>query len=116
MTCKLCESRPVPKNYGSPRKCAFDEKGAFTRDNWNCETINEMRRALLFRYTGEENGSIALFPLIDAPNEVNGYVVLTYDKNRGTVGGARIVCDEQDDLSLTLEIAESQLEQMGVSV
>ena len=115
MTCKLCQSRPVPESYGSPRKCAFDESGAFTSDNWNCETMNALRGALLFRYLDDDNGSIALFPLIDGPNDVSGYIVLTYYKSRGTIGGARIVNDDQPDIGLTLEIAESQLEQMGVT-
>ncbi len=41
--CKACKETPEPDYYGSPRKCAFDENGIFTEDNWNCVTANALR-------------------------------------------------------------------------
>ena len=41
--CTLCRETPVPSNFASLRKCAFDSRGVFTSDNWNCVTAGELR-------------------------------------------------------------------------
>jgi hypothetical protein len=40
--CPRCAADPQPANFGSPRKCAFDEQGHFTPDNWNCATLSAL--------------------------------------------------------------------------
>lgn len=41
--CRLCRETEVPSYFASPRRCAFDQKGIFTPDNWNCVTANKLR-------------------------------------------------------------------------
>lgn len=41
--CRLCKGTPIPENFGSSRKCAWDADGNFTKDNWNCVTEGKLR-------------------------------------------------------------------------
>jgi len=112
VTCALCDALPVPLNYASPRKCAFDSSGAFTRDNWNCETMNELRRTCELEDRNTDENSVYVIRQLggeDSENEENGHIVLTAYKRRGSVGGARIVVNDKPDLPLTLSVAEATL-------
>lgn len=116
MTCKLCQLRPVPENYGSPRRCAFGEFGEFIADNWNCETMNELRGAYIWKHRDDQvKGSICVLPVGEISGTSMGYLVLTYYKDRGETGGARIVQDDQPDVPLSRFIAEHMLGELGIA-
>jgi hypothetical protein len=106
MTCHLCKTRPVPEYYGSPRRCAFDERGNFTPDNWNCETMNDLHGKSIFHDTNRGDSSIVVITERGAPDEQDGHIVLTLYKRRGTVNGARVVGEGKPNALLTLAIAE----------
>jgi hypothetical protein len=98
----------------STRKCAFrSSDGGFNDDNWRCGTMNELRRlASLGDRCDESAGSIGIIKLPDGLS-VQGYLVLTWHKDRGRTGGARIVYEYADDVPLTREIAEEILHALG---
>jgi len=114
MSCKLCSTRPVPSCYGSPRKCAFDDSGNFTGNNWNCETANELRElmeagsdehsgtAYRTRYDDESIGVLA--------TENHGFIVATWYKERGRTGQIVLMCDANTPRPITVDEAESILE------
>lgn len=109
MTCKRCVKRGKPTNFGSDPKCAF-ESGIFSKNNWQCATISELRIfADDFGYTSRQNDeSIGVLKI---PERVgNGYLVMTWYKNRGAIGGALILDDEEPPKMLTLETAEEIIE------
>jgi hypothetical protein len=109
MTCKLCAERPVPDNYGSERKCAFDEQGMFTPENWMCETMNELRRRVRIA-SGSINDDVLL--IIDASSEgVSAWIALVIYKRRGRVESATLLSDGRSR-SLTLEDAENALKKL----
>lgn len=112
MSCELCRTRPVPSSYGSPRVCAFDDAGVFTTDNWNCETLNEIRWAL-----PDEPGEWASFKSRMDDESVGvtwladdlGWLIMTWYKGRGRVGRAVVMCDDSEPAPLRLEQAETHL-------
>lgn len=72
-----------------------------------CETMRELRS--FHDYTDrcdDSAGAISVIRVHDT-TEQPGYIVLTYYKDRGTVGGARVVQDDEPDQVLTLATAES---------
>lgn len=69
--------------------------------------MNELRT--LHDYNDRCDDSAGAISVIRVPDatEQPGYIVLTYYKDRGTVGGARVVSDDDPDQVLTLATAES---------
>jgi hypothetical protein len=112
VTCHLCDTRPVPESYGSERRCAFHANGVFTCDNWNCETINELRR-LAPIVTRHCDSTLAVIPALTPVDLDECHVVLNWYKERGSVSGARVILDDSEDAPLTLEIAEAILRKSG---
>lgn len=79
--CKRCKETPVPSNYGSPRKCAFNDAGVFTEDNWACVTALLLRdfmdsddstsgESLSVRRDDQSYGALYVPP---HPDDIGGY-------------------------------------------
>lgn len=99
MSCKLCKERGKTWE-GSDPKCAF-ETGVFNQDNWNCATMNRLReiaRAKGLTYINESE-SLGVIPFED------GYIILTWYKDRGRIGNTVIMCDSEPIKPLTEKIA-----------
>jgi hypothetical protein len=84
--------------------------------------MNELRGAYIWNHRDDNSGgSICVLPageLLAANSDDDnslGYIVLTYYKNRGTTGGARLVNDDKPDAPLTLVVAEHILKGLGVA-
>lgn len=89
------------------RKCAFTKGGRFTSDNWMCATMNRLRDAATFRHRDDlHSGSIAVVLLADREN-LQGYIVLSYAKERGSVGAAVVMNDDNPPKALTRSVAEA---------
>ena len=84
--CKKCEDRAKTWN-GSAPNCAFDERGVFSSDNWNCATMNELRKIAEEREQWNEDQYIAAIPIIGEGT----FVVLSWYKHRGRTEGAWFV-------------------------
>ena len=98
----------------SPVKCAF-EKGKFDHDNWNCETMNQLREHCDFER--RDDMSAACIGVIHIPDvkvedlPQQGYIVMTWYKQRGKTGQSYVMCDDDVPEPLTLETAEYVLAQ-----
>lgn len=112
MVCRLCKERGKTWE-GDDQVCAF-ENGVFSPKNWSCATMSKLRR--LSDELGHSDrdddscGSIGYVPLSDnyAPETYEGcggYIVMMWYKERGRVGHALFMTDE-DAEPLTLEHAE----------
>jgi hypothetical protein len=104
--CPLCKQRGK-RWSGSDPECAF-RSGVFSGDNWNCATMSCLRDVaeklgLCWR-NDDSAGSIGYVPAEE------GYIVMTWYKNRGQTGNALVVCDDQEHAPLSLEVAEDTLE------
>lgn len=109
MTCTLCKS--AAKLRG--RKCAFLGNGRFTSDNWNCDTMAALRGSALWSQRDDlHSGSIAVVLLPDA-EELRGYIVLSFYKDRGKVGAAVLMCDDEKPITLTRSIAEAAVRRLA---
>lgn len=107
--CKRCDQRGKPEYFGSNPQCAFSN-GIYSNKNWQCATINELRALIELHgiHTRQNDESIGV---LKVPDEVgNGFLVLNWYKNRGSVGGALILEDDEAPRYLTLEIAEAIIE------
>jgi hypothetical protein len=104
MTCKLCSTDTHPQNFAEPRKCAFDDAGQFTPNNWRCATMDKLRDlAREWGYTCRDDdyaGSIGVIASYD------GYIVMTWYKQRGKVGSAVVMADDEPTALLSLKVAE----------
>lgn len=121
MTCPLCKSDPQPQNFAQPRLCAFDSAGHFMSCNWMCLTMLALRDCCDYRDRCDDAaGSIGVIRLPDLDwrgfdvDDVSprGYLVLTWDKDRGATPGAKIMCEGEPDMGLTLSVAQQLLECM----
>lgn len=106
MPCSRCVADPQPKDFGSPRRCAFDESGNFTPDNWNCVTLNLLlpdtlevgyRRGIIY---GEDE------TLTYTYIGYGGWIILTRYKQRGKVSSAIHVGGFFPARPVTLELVE----------
>jgi hypothetical protein len=100
------------------RRCAFTPSGRFRKNNWNCETMIALREAAFFRHRDDfVNGSIGVVEMPDDTgprDDVKGFLVLTWYKDRGGSPGAIIVADEGKQHALTLARAQRILEARNV--
>lgn len=114
MACPLCLADPMPRYFGSPRKCAFNEDGSFNQDNWNCATISSLLVFVNDR-KGDIHGNDESMQLIYAYQDVdgemmgNGWIVLTRYKQRGRTDSAVHVGQFWPPRPLTLAMAEELL-------
>lgn len=107
MTCSMCMTNKLLSVSYVPCKCAFDDSGAFVGDNWNCGTMNELRRLAVTGWRDDNSSSsISIVPIPDVLDDPHGYIVLTYYKDRGCTSGARICNNDEPDIPLTLRVAE----------
>jgi hypothetical protein len=91
MACKMCVERG--KNWvGDDPKCAFDEDGAFSGDNWNCATMNKLRH--LAEDVGLHHREDMGAGSFGAVYYQGGYIILTWYKNRGRTSNAMIIWEE----------------------
>lgn len=82
MVCKLCKERGKTWQGDNPI-CAFDSKGKFKVNNWNCATMNKLRDI------AENNNDVRY----DCSNEEKtavldidgGILILNWYKDRGKV-------------------------------
>ena len=108
--CHECKKRGKTWN-GSDPICAFKNL-EFSNDNWNCATINIIRdlidsdfHAGCFGFRDDmDNASIGVIPLPSKCDE-SGYLVMTWYKERGRVGMAIIVNDDDNPKPLTRKTA-----------
>jgi len=135
MSCKLCQEfrKKYPLKNGkhviikdeptlsmSPIKCAFEKK-EFSINNWNCETCNALRDLI------EEHGyrdrddlrsasiGVLRIPESDKNYIQQGYVVLSWYKNRGRIGRAYVLWDDSPIEILTLRTAELIIDKYKLS-
>ncbi len=114
MICPRCLHRGQTWK-GDPPKCAF-EADEFTGENWNCETLNALRR-LCSHDDDQRHPACTSVGNCDQwcgtiPAE-GSFVVLSWCKNRGHTEAA-IFVDEGAVHALTLEEAESVLDLYGL--
>jgi hypothetical protein len=113
--CKECKSRGKTWQGDDP-KCAFNSE-EFNSNNWNCATIGILRNIAQERLVAgafdwrddDNNESIGIIPLPEI-DEIRGYLVLTWYKERGQTGGAVIVCGEEKPAKLTIDIAQKVID------
>jgi hypothetical protein len=107
MTCPLCLSAGKrPPGFATSRRCAFDT-GIFVSGNWNCETLNQLRDIAETRH--HDDRSIGIIPLPESDEWGSGWIVLTWYKRRGAVGGALWMNEDSGAHPLRLVQAQAAL-------
>lgn len=113
--CKYCKQRTKEelKSFANPPKCAFEyftdnfNGRLFSKDNWNCKTMNLLRLIARKRDSHErldlDAGTIAYVPFEN--NYGQGYIVMTYYKARGKVGNAVVMNNDFPIRPLTESLA-----------
>jgi hypothetical protein len=100
MTCLLCKQDPQPPN-SEPRKCAFSGDGIFLPDNWCCGTMLQLRDRCVWVHRDDLSaGSIGIVPIPDGL-ELQGYLVMTWYKSRGSTPNAFVMWDDAQPTRLT---------------
>lgn len=102
MACKRCEADPQPSDCGSPRRCAFDEAGLFTPENWNCATLNLLADE---RGRETEHGDDESIQVCYGAYS-GGWIVLSRYKRRGRCSSAVHVGDFFPPEIVTIEMVE----------
>lgn len=101
MVCKMCQERGKTWE-GSDPACAFGEN-LFNSHNWNCATMNELRDiAFKLGLTNRNDSDSASFGAVPFGE---GYIAMTWYKNRGATGNAVVMWDNNPLKELTEEIA-----------
>ena len=109
----------------TPIRCGF-KNGVFTRNNWNCQTLIKLRQiaesiiwdekphpfAVGYHRDDFNSASIAIIQIPEPESDdiQTGYIVLTWNKDRGKTGNAIVICDDYDIEPLTLKTAEWVIE------
>lgn len=103
--CKLCKERGKPEYFGSEPKCAW-EMTDFSSDNWNCATANALRDLIDYNFRDDMfSGSIGVIH-IPENDIVQGYVVMSWYKERGRT--AQIWLFNDDDMPRPLLLKEAE--------
>jgi hypothetical protein len=98
---------PQPKNYGSPRKCGFNDFGMFTSDNWACGTLMELRPDFdTPQRHGDDDQNLYVIPTDGC------FIILGVYKSRGATEFATLV-NGSEQRALTLEMCERVLDGKG---
>lgn len=114
--CSRCQKQGQPDYFGSPVQCAFTN-GVFDSDNWQCATANGLRtlideniQPLAKFYTREDmrQGSLGVISIPESEGEgvQQGYLVMSWYKNRGRTGQAWVFWTDSTAEQLTLSTAE----------
>ena len=104
--CFRCTKDLQPKNFGTPRLCAFDGDGNFHPDNWNCATLEKLLDVNSQEFYGNDE-SMEIISVFD------GWVILNRYKQRGKCSSAVWVGDWWPARCLTLECAERIISKAG---
>jgi hypothetical protein len=89
MSCPRCEEAGKPENFGQNRQCAFAEglpSTKFSGDNWNCVSMDILRKAVWERavWEGDQACAVLSMPWSDDDEEAFGsFIILSWYKNRG---------------------------------
>lgn len=108
--CKLCEEQAEYwENKVSKPECAFTN-GVFSSENWNCGTMNALRQRSYELETDFRDdmaaASIGYVPYDDFhDDELGGYIVMTWYKNRGRTYNAMLLYDNEPIREVTEQIA-----------
>lgn len=109
--CRMCLERGKTWTGDDPC-CAFNEFGAFSSDNWNCATMNALRQRSrdLGTHFRDDNaaGSIGYVPY--ETDDDQGYIVMTWYKDRGNTQLAWRTSSEPVTYNLTEEVALDALD------
>lgn len=97
--CKMCDERGQNYNGDAP-KCAFDERGVFTSENFMCATMEQLRIKAYDKAVYNDDQKCCVLPIKDDYS----FVVLSWYKNRGSTEGAWYV-SEGNMIPLTIEKA-----------
>lgn len=90
-SCKEAYKDGRPLDYGSDPKCAFDEGGVFTSNNWNCAGLADLRELAEHCEVWCDDQHTALIPIHDTGK----FILLSYYKHRGKTEGAWLVNQTQ---------------------
>ncbi len=105
MDCQRCVRRQKSEDAIEKSVCGFPD-GQFSTENWNCETLNAIRRTVwsspLSQVTCSDEQYCAVLPL------QGRFFILSWYKNRGRTEGAWYL-KESTMLPLSLEQAEEYL-------
>lgn len=104
MACLRCLADPQPADFGSPRRCAFDDDDNFTPENWNCATISRLYAAAdtdVAQFSGNDETGNAFMA---DPEEDGGFIVVTRYKHRGKTSSAIHVGDFYPPRPVTLAL------------
>ena len=115
MPCDRCAADPRPNGAGSDqRRCAFDDDGYFTSDNWQCATLEALMDACAVQTDeGAVHGILGNDESLQAcyrrGNGHGGWIILTRYKRRGRTTSAIHVGDFWPPRPVTLALAEEFL-------
>lgn len=114
--CPRCAEDPQPEGFGSPRRCAFDESGAFTSENWNCASLSALLSdsdvdCTVEGYNQSMNHVRAYRQDEDGAwdDGHDGWIVLTRYKHRGCTSSAVHVGDFYPPRPVTLALVEASI-------
>lgn len=97
--CKMCRTRGQTW-VGDPPVCAFALGGKFSSDNWNCATMNELRKlALTVQIGNNNNENCGVVPFR------NGFIMMTWHKRQGQTGNAIVMLNDNSTRPLDEETA-----------
>jgi len=86
-------------------RCAFSN-GIFSSDNWNCATVNKLRKIIKREgvfWRNDDIGSIGILSI--NLDEFCGFLVMLWYKERGQVEQAILLSSERPPALLTLDLA-----------
>lgn len=104
MPCRLCVADPHPKEFKTPRKCAFESE-FFNSDNWNCATLNLLR-------AGKDNESYSADQTLKVIPHSGTFLLLGFYKGRGRTEVVAVL-DEQVIGSASLHVCETIIAKKG---
>lgn len=141
MGCPLCEEfkKTHPLSYdeedgpyhvldegihSDPICCAFEEE-IFSTDNWCCETMRLLRRLFVGErmsrvWNNDCNLGVVPIPVADSDDGMTedgiqqGFLVLSWYKNRGRTGQAMVFWDDDEPKPLTLKTAMFIIKEMNL--
>lgn len=105
--CPLCKER----NKNVEHTCAFQHNDRFSHINFNCATLNELRRiahkiGLTWR---DDNAASSIGVVPFEGEEYQGYIVMTWYKDYAEVGNAVLMLDDEPVQELNLTMAEEAI-------
>jgi hypothetical protein len=81
--------KKIPESFGSKPRCAFDKKGRFNRNNWNCNLVAELREYEKRVQIWNDDNYLTVI-------RNNGvFVVFSHYKHRGKTDGFWIIDGEK---------------------